>query len=213
MGAALALLPPPQPPPQPVGDPAPTLPAAVGDGGTEQDAAPHRAAAAGAGGRHGVQPGGLGRAQGAGGRTAGAGGGGAGREDVQQQPLLARRHRPHHDLLPGPTPRRRSHQGEGLGGLCAGGEGTPSVTPSVARGSAGGQAPTATSTQGDSGSPLVCGQPAAVAGVMSFSGPCPGDPLKPPVATSAVGHKKWIQRTLRRGCAARPELPSPSTRV
>ncbi|XP_047911250.1 granzyme M isoform X2 [Anser cygnoides] len=67
-------------------------------------------------------------------------------------------------------------------------------------------------TKGDSGSPLVCGQPAAVAGVMSFSGPRPGDPLKPPVATSAVGHKKWIQRTLRRGCAARPELPSPSTR-
>ncbi|NWZ27508.1 GRAM protein, partial [Asarcornis scutulata] len=52
-------------------------------------------------------------------------------------------------------------------------------------------------TKGDSGSPLVCGQPAAVAGVMSFSSPRPGDPLKPPVATSAVGHKKWIQRTLR----------------
>ncbi|XP_040393648.1 granzyme M-like isoform X2 [Cygnus olor] len=67
-------------------------------------------------------------------------------------------------------------------------------------------------TKGDSGSPLVCGQPAAVAGVMSFSGPRPGDPLKPPVATSAVGHKKWIQRTLRRGCGARPELPSPLTR-
>ncbi|XP_068518037.1 granzyme M [Anas acuta] len=63
-------------------------------------------------------------------------------------------------------------------------------------------------TKGDSGSPLVCGKPAAVAGVMSFSSPHPGDPLKPPVATSAVGHKKWIQRTLRRGCAARPELPS-----
>uniref|UniRef100_A0A8B9SWP1 Peptidase S1 domain-containing protein n=1 Tax=Anas platyrhynchos TaxID=8839 RepID=A0A8B9SWP1_ANAPL len=44
--------------------------------------------------------------------------------------------------------------------------------------------PTATSTQGDSGSPLVCGKPAAVAGVMSFSSPHPGDPLKPPVATS-----------------------------
>lgn len=54
----------------------------------------------------------------------------------------------------------------------------------------------------------MCGKPAAVAGVMSFSSPNPGDPLKPPVATSAVGHKKWIQRTLRRGCAARPELPS-----
>ncbi|XP_032059801.1 granzyme M [Aythya fuligula] len=55
-------------------------------------------------------------------------------------------------------------------------------------------------TKGDSGSPLVCGQPAAVAGVMSFSSARPEDPLKPPVATSAVGHKKWIQRTLRRGC-------------
>ncbi|NXI63412.1 GRAM protein, partial [Anseranas semipalmata] len=52
-------------------------------------------------------------------------------------------------------------------------------------------------SKGDSGSPLVCGRPAAVAGVMSFSGPRFTDPFKPPVATSAVKHKKWIQRTLR----------------
>ncbi|NWV21764.1 GRAM protein, partial [Origma solitaria] len=51
--------------------------------------------------------------------------------------------------------------------------------------------------QGDSGGPLVCGKRPAVAGVMSFSSPDATDPFKPPVATSTVKHKKWIQRTLR----------------
>ncbi|NXK56815.1 GRAM protein, partial [Chauna torquata] len=55
-------------------------------------------------------------------------------------------------------------------------------------------------SKGDSGSPLVCGRAAAVAGVMSFSSPRSTDPFKPPVATSAVKHKKWIRRTLLRGC-------------
>ncbi|NXM61934.1 GRAM protein, partial [Illadopsis cleaveri] len=49
--------------------------------------------------------------------------------------------------------------------------------------------------KGDSGGPLVCGKRPAVAGVMSFKDP--DDPLKPPVATSTVKHKKWIQKTLR----------------
>ncbi|NXH97947.1 GRAM protein, partial [Pachycephala philippinensis] len=53
------------------------------------------------------------------------------------------------------------------------------------------------SPQGDSGSPLVCGKRPAVAGVMSFSSEDPTDPLKPPVATSTVKYKKWIQKTLR----------------
>lgn len=57
-----------------------------------------------------------------------------------------------------------------------------------------------TAPQGDSGSPLVCGKRPAVAGVMSFSSKDPTDPFKPPVATSTVKHKKWIQKTLRRGC-------------
>uniref|UniRef100_A0A663N1I3 Granzyme M n=1 Tax=Athene cunicularia TaxID=194338 RepID=A0A663N1I3_ATHCN len=61
---------------------------------------------------------------------------------------------------------------------------------------------TVTSTQGDSGGPLVCGKRAAVAGVLSFSSPDPSDLFKPPVATSAVKHKKWIQKTLRRGCSS-----------
>lgn len=65
--------------------------------------------------------------------------------------------------------------------------------------------PTVTSPQGDSGGPLVCGKRAVVAGVLSFTSPDPTDPLKPPVATSAVKHKKWIQKTLRRGCGS----PSP----
>ncbi|NXC56281.1 GRAM protein, partial [Aleadryas rufinucha] len=51
--------------------------------------------------------------------------------------------------------------------------------------------------QGDSGSPLVCGKRPAVAGVMSFSESDPTDPFKPPVATSTVKYKKWIQKTLR----------------
>ncbi|NWX65146.1 GRAM protein, partial [Promerops cafer] len=51
--------------------------------------------------------------------------------------------------------------------------------------------------QGDSGSPLVCGKRPAVAGVMSFSSRDATDPFKPPVATSTVKHKKWIQKTLR----------------
>lgn len=63
-----------------------------------------------------------------------------------------------------------------------------------------GPLPTVASPQGDSGGPLVCGKRAAVAGVLSFSSRDPTDPLKPPVATSAVKHKKWIQKTLRRGC-------------
>ncbi|NXD87468.1 GRAM protein, partial [Halcyon senegalensis] len=52
-------------------------------------------------------------------------------------------------------------------------------------------------SKGDSGGPLVCGTRAAVAGVLSFTGRDNTDPLKPPVATSAVKHKKWIRRTLR----------------
>ncbi|NWU84730.1 GRAM protein, partial [Onychorhynchus coronatus] len=51
--------------------------------------------------------------------------------------------------------------------------------------------------KGDSGGPLVCGERAAVAGVMSFSSPDVTDPFKPPVATSTVKYKKWIQKTLR----------------
>ncbi|NXJ96463.1 GRAM protein, partial [Corythaixoides concolor] len=51
--------------------------------------------------------------------------------------------------------------------------------------------------KGDSGGPLVCGKPAAVAGVLSFTSRDFTDPLKPPVATSAVKHKKWIRQTLR----------------
>ncbi|NWV46243.1 GRAM protein, partial [Daphoenositta chrysoptera] len=51
--------------------------------------------------------------------------------------------------------------------------------------------------KGDSGSPLVCGKRPAVAGVMSFSSPDATDPFKPPVATSTVKYKKWIQKTLR----------------
>ncbi|NWZ16476.1 GRAM protein, partial [Agelaius phoeniceus] len=51
--------------------------------------------------------------------------------------------------------------------------------------------------QGDSGGPLVCGKRPAVAGVVSFSGKNATDPFKPPVATSTVKHKKWIQKTLR----------------
>lgn len=67
--------------------------------------------------------------------------------------------------------------------------------------------------QGDSGGPLVCGRPAAVAGVMSFSSPNPADPFKPPVATSAVKHRVWIRRTLRRGCTAQMEQPRLFTQV
>lgn len=78
---------------------------------------------------------------------------------------------------------------------------TPSMICFEGRGR--GEAP----TRGDSGSPLVCGRPAAVAGVMSFSSRNPTDPLKPPVATSAVKHHAWIRRTLRRGCAAQTEQP------
>ncbi|NWT89353.1 GRAM protein, partial [Lanius ludovicianus] len=51
--------------------------------------------------------------------------------------------------------------------------------------------------QGDSGSPLVCGKRPAVAGVMSYSSHDATDPFKPPVATSTVKYKKWIQKTLR----------------
>ncbi|NXY89598.1 GRAM protein, partial [Alcedo cyanopectus] len=51
--------------------------------------------------------------------------------------------------------------------------------------------------KGDSGGPLVCGTRAEVAGVLSFTGPGITDPFKPPVATSVVKYKKWIQRTLR----------------
>ncbi|XP_062366334.1 granzyme M [Cinclus cinclus] len=54
--------------------------------------------------------------------------------------------------------------------------------------------------KGDSGSPLVCGKQPAVAGVMSFGSPDPTDPFKPPVATSTLKYKKWIQKTLQRGC-------------
>lgn len=47
---------------------------------------------------------------------------------------------------------------------------------------------------------MVCGKRAEVAGVVSFANSDPTNPFKPPVATSAVKHKKWIQNTLRRGC-------------
>ncbi|XP_054146835.1 granzyme M-like [Melozone crissalis] len=60
--------------------------------------------------------------------------------------------------------------------------------------------------KGDSGGPLVCGRRPAVAGVISFSSKNATDPFKPPVATSTVKHKKWIQKILRRGCGSgRPE--------
>ncbi|XP_062451984.1 granzyme M-like isoform X2 [Rhea pennata] len=59
-------------------------------------------------------------------------------------------------------------------------------------------------TKGDSGGPLVCGRKAAVAGVISFTGRNVTDPFKPPVATSAVKHQKWIRKTLRGGCARPP---------
>lgn len=65
-----------------------------------------------------------------------------------------------------------------------------------------GPLPTVTSTQGDSGGPLVCGKRAAVAGVLSFTSPDITNPFKPPVATSAVKHKNWIRKTLRRGCGS-----------
>ncbi|OXB70319.1 UNVERIFIED_CONTAM: hypothetical protein H355_012499, partial [Colinus virginianus] len=82
------------------------------------------------------------------------------------------------------------------------GELTPTMICFQAHGR--GEAP----TKGDSGGPLVCGRPAAVAGVVSFSGPRAADPFKPPVATSAVKHHAWIRRTLRRGCAdgAAPDI-------
>ncbi|NXT88873.1 GRAM protein, partial [Anhinga rufa] len=51
-------------------------------------------------------------------------------------------------------------------------------------------------SKGDSGGPLVCGKRAEVAGVLSFTGRNFTDPLKPPVATSAVKHKKWIWKTM-----------------
>ncbi|XP_075031266.1 granzyme M-like isoform X3 [Calonectris borealis] len=65
-------------------------------------------------------------------------------------------------------------------------------------------------SKGDSGGPLVCGKRAAVAGVLSFASPNPTDPFKPPVATSAVKHKKWIQKTMRRGCGS-PQPPARGT--
>ncbi|XP_031948647.1 granzyme M-like isoform X1 [Corvus moneduloides] len=55
-------------------------------------------------------------------------------------------------------------------------------------------------SKGDSGGPLVCGKRPAVAGVMSFSSRDATNLFKPPVATSTVKYKKWIQKTLRRGC-------------
>ncbi|NXN80300.1 GRAM protein, partial [Bombycilla garrulus] len=51
--------------------------------------------------------------------------------------------------------------------------------------------------EGDSGGPLVCGKRPEVAGVMSFGGRDPTDPFKPPVATSTVKYKEWIEKTLR----------------
>ncbi|NXW09706.1 GRAM protein, partial [Fregetta grallaria] len=69
------------------------------------------------------------------------------------------------------------------------------ITPTMIcfQGRCGGSAP----SKGDSGSPLVCGKRAAVAGVMSFTGPGFTNLMKPPVATSAIKHKKWIRKTLR----------------
>lgn len=49
---------------------------------------------------------------------------------------------------------------------------------------------------------MVCGKRAAVAGVLSFTSPDITNPFKPPVATSAVKHKNWIRKTLRRGCGS-----------
>lgn len=60
-----------------------------------------------------------------------------------------------------------------------------------------GSVPTVPSLQGDSRGPLVCG--GQVVGVFSFTSTDPTDPLKPPVASSAVKHKKWMQKTLPRG--------------
>ncbi|NXT09029.1 GRAM protein, partial [Prunella fulvescens] len=60
-----------------------------------------------------------------------------------------------------------------------------------------GHSPLPPPPQGDSGGPLVCGERPAVAGVMSFSSKKATDPFKPPVATSTVKYKKWIQKTLR----------------
>ncbi|NXY10769.1 GRAM protein, partial [Pteruthius melanotis] len=60
-----------------------------------------------------------------------------------------------------------------------------------------GHSPVTPPPQGDSGSPLVCGKRPAVAGVVSFGKPDDPGPFKPPVATSTVKHKKWIQKTLR----------------
>ncbi|NWV14045.1 GRAM protein, partial [Ptilonorhynchus violaceus] len=60
-----------------------------------------------------------------------------------------------------------------------------------------GRQPRSAPAKGDSGGPLVCGKRPAVAGVMSFSSPDPTDRFKPPVATSTVKYKKWIQKTLR----------------
>ena len=82
----------------------------------------------------------------------------------------------------------------------------PAMAGSLA--AAWGLLPTVTSTQGDSGGPLVCGKQAAVAGVLSFTSPDLTDPFKPPVATSAVKHEKWIRKTLRGGCGS----PQPGTR-
>ncbi|KAL9824128.1 granzyme M-like isoform 2-T3 [Geothlypis trichas] len=63
-----------------------------------------------------------------------------------------------------------------------------------------------TPANGDSGGPLVCGKRPAVAGVVSFSGQNPSDPFEPPVATSTVKHRKWIQKILRKGCgSSQPE--------
>ncbi|NXG39495.1 GRAM protein, partial [Dromaius novaehollandiae] len=80
----------------------------------------------------------------------------------------------------------------------------PSKVRPVPRGSldpAGGSAGhEPASVQGDSGGPLVCGKKAAVAGVISFTSRNLTDPFKPPVATSAVKHRKWIRKTLRAGC-------------
>ncbi|NWS25531.1 GRAM protein, partial [Polioptila caerulea] len=49
---------------------------------------------------------------------------------------------------------------------------------------------------GDIGPAMICFQ-GQLAGVMSFSSRDATDPFKPPVATSTVKYKKWIQKTLR----------------
>uniref|UniRef100_A0A8C3RVM0 Granzyme M n=1 Tax=Chelydra serpentina TaxID=8475 RepID=A0A8C3RVM0_CHESE len=51
--------------------------------------------------------------------------------------------------------------------------------------------------KGDSGSPVVCGKKAEVAGVLSFTGKRCVDVFKPPVATAVFKYTGWIKKFLR----------------